>query len=171
MVMSITRRSLSLAFFKNSLLKENQYQSQTYHIKKNNKNQGHAVKGTSKLKIYLKAAWHCASVLGISKSLHMIGMCLQVDELQKLSTLCVCSGKHSVPAPCLVQGQHPQPCLSLKEEVIINQLWLQEMPFLIIYTWSVLMRGLTCLLTSWDMFASSEMRQCFKNALSSCWEL
>ena len=33
------------------------------------------------------------------------------------------------------------------------------------------MRGLTCLLTSWDMFASSEMRQCFKNALSSCWEL
>ena len=122
-------------------------------------------------KFYLRAAWHCASVLGISKSLHMIGMCLQVDELQKVSTLCVCSGKHSVPAPCLVQGQHPQPCLSLKEEVIINQLWLQEMPFLIIYTWSVLMRGLTCLLTSWDMFASSEMRQCFKNALSSCWEL
>ena len=100
----------------------------------------------------------------------MIGMCLQVDEFHKFSTWWVCS-KHNVPAPGLVQGQHPQPSLSLKEEVIKNQLWLQEMPFLNIYTWSVLMRGLTCLLTSWDMFASSEMRQCFKNALSSCWEL
>ena len=122
-------------------------------------------------KFYLRAAWHCASVLGISKSLHMIGMCLQVDELQKFSIWWVCRSTQNVPAPGLVQGQHPQPSLSLKEEVIINQLWLQEMPFLIIYTWSVLMRGLTCLLTSWDMFASSEMRQCFKNALSSCWEL
>ena len=48
----------------------------------------------------------------------MIGMCLQVDEFQKLSTWWVCSSTHSVPAPCLVQGQHPQPSLSLKEEVI-----------------------------------------------------